>query len=84
MLQPDFVNLLARVVRRGGIFHAATDWEDYAMQMLAVMSAAEGSFVNSAAAGGFSPRPPDRPLTRFERRGRRRGHGVWDLIFRRL
>ena len=84
LLQPDFVHLLARVLRPGGIFHAATDWEDYAMHMLEVMSAADGLFVNGAGEGRFSPRPPDRPLTRFERRGRRRGHGVWDLVFRRL
>jgi tRNA (guanine-N7-)-methyltransferase len=82
ILQPAFVALLARVLRPGGLFHAATDWEDYAQQMLAVL---EGSptFENVAGPGAFSPRPEERPLTRFEQRGRRLGHGVWDLVFRR-
>jgi tRNA (guanine-N7-)-methyltransferase len=82
ILQPAFVALLARVLRPGGLFHAATDWEDYARQMLAVL---EGStaFENVAGPGAFSPRPEERPLTRFEQRGRRLGHGVWDLLFRR-
>jgi len=82
ILQPEFVALLARVIRPGGLFLAATDWEDYAHHMLAVLGASP-AFENAAGPGLFAPRPPDRPLTRFEQRGERLGHGVWDLAFRR-
>ncbi len=61
----------------------ATDWEDYAKQMLRVLSDHPG-FANLAGAGCFSPRPPSRPLTKFEQRGQRLGHGVWDLLFERV
>jgi tRNA (guanine-N7-)-methyltransferase len=83
LVQPEFIALLRRRLKLGGTLHLATDWEDYARQMLAVLSAAEG-FENSAGAGRFAPRPVARPLTKFERRGHRLGHGVWDLVFRRL
>lgn len=83
ILKPDFVALLEKVIAPGGIFHAATDWQPYAEQMMAVMSAATPAFGNSAGSGAFVPRPSYRPLTKFERRGQRLGHGVWDLIFRR-
>jgi tRNA (guanine-N7-)-methyltransferase len=83
ILNPAFVSLLVRVIRPGGIFHAATDWEPYARQMLAVLESAGRLFVNEAGAGAFAPRPEDRPLTKFERRGQRLGHGVRDLVFRR-
>jgi tRNA (guanine-N7-)-methyltransferase len=83
ILTPEFVRLLARVLRPGGLFHAATDWEPYARQMLAVLSAADAVLENLAGPGAFAPRPDDRPLTRFERRGQRLGHGVRDLLFRR-
>lgn len=82
IVQPGFVDLLARVLRPGGLFHAATDWEDYARQMLATLEASP-AFENVAGPGAFSPRPEERPLTRFEQRGHRLGHGVWDLCFRR-
>lgn len=82
ILQLAFVTELARVIRSGGLFHAATDWEDYAGHMMTVMSEAE-AFENAVAPGVFAPRPDDRPLTKFERRGTRLGHGVWDLLFRR-
>ncbi len=82
ILQPAFVELVARKLRPGGIFHMATDWEEYAQQMLETMEAAAG-FENVAGPGRFSPRPADRPATKFERRGERLGHGVWDLLFRR-
>ena len=82
ILQPDLVALLALAIRPGGLFHAATDWEDYAQHMLAVLGASP-AFENVAAPGTFARRPEDRPLTRFEQRGRRLGHGVWDLRFRR-
>ncbi len=82
ILQPSLVAELARVIRRGGHFHAATDWEDYARQMLQVLSD-DDRFINTAGDGRFIPRPDERPLTKFEQRGQRLGHGVWDLLFRR-
>lgn len=81
ILNPAFVTELGRVIRPGGFFHAATDWEDYAEQMMTVLSDADRLFDNSAGAGNFTPRPDYRPLTKFEQRGQRLGHGVWDLIF---
>jgi tRNA (guanine-N7-)-methyltransferase len=80
LLQSAFVGLLATRLKPGAYLHAATDWEDYAMQMLEVLSG-EPSLANTAT--GFAPRPESRPLTKFETRGRRLGHGVWDLVFRR-
>ncbi|MBL3526731.1 MAG: tRNA (guanosine(46)-N7)-methyltransferase TrmB [gamma proteobacterium endosymbiont of Lamellibrachia anaximandri] len=82
IVQPEFTQLVQRALRPGGFLHMATDWEDYAEQMLLVLSEATG-FENSAGQGNFSPRPADRTLTHFEQRGQRLGHGVWDLIFRR-
>ncbi|MDT8384469.1 MAG: tRNA (guanosine(46)-N7)-methyltransferase TrmB [Gammaproteobacteria bacterium] len=82
MVSPEFVALIAQKLRPGGIFHLATDWEDYAAQMLAVLEAAP-DFRNLAAPGAYSPRPEWRPLTKFEQRGQRLGHGVWDLLFER-
>ena len=83
LLNPAFVTRLARVIRPAGLFHAATDWEPYAQQMLEVLTAAGDQFHNTAGPGQFAPRPADRPLTKFERRGQGLGHGVWDLIFTR-
>lgn len=83
LLNPDFLSKLARVLHPGGTFHAATDWEPYAQQMLEVLTAAADRFLNTAGSGQFAPRPADRPLTKFERRGQGLGHGVWDLIFTR-
>ena len=80
LIQPPFVALLASRLAPGGYLHCATDWQDYAEQMLAVLSA-EASLANTAA--GFAPRPAYRPQTKFEVRGLRLGHGVWDLVFRR-
>ncbi len=71
---------LALRLAPGGYLHLATDWEDYAHDMLATL-AAEPLLVNIAA--DFAPRPDYRPLTKFEARGVRLGHGVWDVIFRR-
>lgn len=84
LIQPPFVALLAARLKPGGYFHCATDWEEYAHQMLEVLSG-EPSLVNSADAqlGGFAPRPEYRPLTKFENRGLRLGHGVWDVIFKK-
>lgn len=82
IVQPEFAALCARLLKPGGILHMATDWEPYAQQMLTVLTATE-VFENQADPGHFSPRPETRPLTKFERRGHRLGHGVWDLLFRR-
>lgn len=80
LIQPDFVALLARKLKPGAHLHLATDWEAYALHMLAVLEAAEG-FVNTASK--FAERPDYRPLTKFERRGLNLGHAVWDLLFQR-
>jgi tRNA (guanine-N7-)-methyltransferase len=78
LIQPPFVRLLAGRIAPGGYLHLATDWEDYALQMLEVLSA-EPELANIT--DGFSARPDTRPLTKFEQRGIRLGHGVWDLVF---
>ncbi len=80
LLKPAFVRALARRLAPGGYLHAATDWEEYAQEILATC-AAEPLLRNTAE--GFAPRPAWRPLTKFEARGRRLGHGVWDIVFRR-
>lgn len=82
ILQPEFVALIRDRLKPGGVFHMATDWQDYAEQMLEVMDAQPG-FVNSAGRGHYAPKPDHRPETKFERRGLRLGHGVWDLVFAR-
>ena len=82
LVQPPFVELVQRKLKPGGLFHLATDWEDYALQMLEVIESLPG-WTNLAGAGRFSPRPESRPETRFEQRGMRLGHGVRDLLFRR-
>lgn len=83
LLQPEFAELLASKLRPGGRLHFATDWEEYAEHALAVLSACP-SYTNSRAEGGYAPRPPERPATRFERRGLKLGHGVFDLVFHRM
>ena len=75
-----FAESIRRVLKPGGHFHMATDWEEYARHMMDVMGAAQG-FVNIVGAGQYVPRPEYRPLTKFEQRGQRLGHGIWDLIF---
>jgi tRNA (guanine-N7-)-methyltransferase len=80
LVQPAFVDLLASRLAPAGYLHCATDWQDYAEQMLAVLNACP-ALVNTAE--GFAPRPASRPLTKFEDRGLKLGHGVWDLVFRR-
>lgn len=81
LVQPAFVQILTTRLKPGGYLHLATDWEDYAKQMLAVLNATTGL---SNTAEGYAPRPHYRPLTKFEQRGLRLGHGVWDLLFRRI
>jgi tRNA (guanine-N7-)-methyltransferase len=80
LIQPEFIQLLTQKIKVGGFIHCATDWQEYAEHMLEVLSAAPGLH-NSQAEGGYSPKPDSRPLTKFELRGERLGHGVWDLIF---
>lgn len=85
LIQTPFVNRLARHLKPGGYLHLATDWQPYAEQMLAVLSA-EPLLQNTAPADGdgYAPKPDYRPLTKFENRGLKLGHGVWDLVFRRF
>jgi tRNA (guanine-N7-)-methyltransferase len=80
LIQPPFAGLLASRLRPDGYLHLATDWEEYALQMQEVLSA-EPLLANTAT--GFASRPDYRPLTKFEQRGLKLGHGVWDLVFRR-
>ncbi len=80
LIQPAFVAQLAAHLAPGGTLHCATDWQAYAEQMLAVLGA-EPLLANTA--DGYAPKPDYRPLTKFENRGLRLGHGVWDLVFRR-
>lgn len=82
LVQPEFVQRIRHKLRVGGILHLATDWESYAEHMLEVMDESEG-FANIQEQGGYSPRPADRPITKFEKRGENLGHGVWDLLFYR-
>jgi tRNA (guanine-N7-)-methyltransferase len=82
IVQPAFVQMLRPKLKIGGVFHMATDWENYAEHMVEVMSVAEG-FANTVTDGVYALRPDSRPLTKFEQRGHRLGHGVWDLLFAR-
>ena len=81
LIQPPFVALLASRMKQGAYVHVATDWEDYAQQIMEVLSI-EPLLANTA--DGYAPRPGQRPLTKFEDRGLKLGHGVWDLVFRRV
>ena len=80
LIQPAFVAQLVKHIAPGGYLHCATDWQPYAEQMLEVLSA-EPALLNTAA--GYADKPAYRPLTKFEARGLRLGHGVWDLVFRK-
>ena len=84
LIQGPLVALIASRLAPGGYLHCATDWEEYAQQMLEVLSA-EPALANTAPANGdgYAPRPEYRPLTKFENRGLKLGHGVWDLVFRK-
>jgi tRNA (guanine-N7-)-methyltransferase len=81
LIQPDFVARLCTRLAPGGYLHCATDWQPYAEQMLAVLGA-EPALRNTSS--DYAPRPHYRPLTKFERRGLKLGHGVWDLVFQRV
>lgn len=80
IVQPRLVETIHRKLVAGGVFHMATDWQDYAEYMLEVMQSMVG-FKNIAEAGDYVERPDFRPPTKFEKRGERLGHGVWDLIY---
>lgn len=83
IVQPGFVQLVYSRLQEKGLFHLATDWQNYAEHMLAVLSQAPG-FNNQAGLGNYAERPKHRPLTKFEQRGLRLGHGVWDLMFEKI
>ncbi len=83
IVRPAFIEILNKKLQPGGYFHAATDWEQYAKYMLSMLSASHG-LINSSPTGDFCPRPDYRPLTKFEKRGLRLGHGVWDLIYKKI
>ncbi len=83
IVQPEFAALIASRLCTNGIFHLATDWENYAQHMAEVLQA-DASFVNLAATPPYAERPSERPLTKFEHRGLRLGHGVWDLLYRKI
>lgn len=82
LIQPEFLTLAAGTLKPGAVLHCATDWEEYAEQMLEVLSA-HPDFENTVPEGGYAPRPAFRPLTRFEGQGLDKGHTVHDLLFRR-
>ena len=81
LIQPEFISLLCKHLKLGGYIHVATDWNNYADQILEVMSN-ELSLTNTAR--DFVQRPKYRPLTKFEQRGLRLGHQVWDLVFKKI
>lgn len=83
LIQTPFVHLLAGRLRCGGVLHLATDWEPYAAQMLTVLDASP-YYRNLSGMGQYALRPNYRPLTKFEQRGQRLGHGVWDLLYMRV
>lgn len=83
IVQAPFAELVMRKLKLGGVFHMATDWEAYAEHMLEVMSSIDG-YKNQSETQDYVPRPETRPLTKFEQRGQRLGHGVWDLMFERI
>ena len=84
LIQPELVNKLAQRLKPGGYLHCATDWQPYAQQMMEVISAEPLLANTNDAMGGYATKPDYRPLTKFENRGLKLGHGVWDLVFRRV
>ncbi len=80
IIQSEFVNLLCQKLKSGGYIHLATDWEEYAKWMLDILRS-NSQLVNKSTSNDYVPRPDYRPLTKFENRGVKLGHGVWDLIF---
>ena len=84
LIQGPFVQRLAQHIKPGGYLHLATDWQPYAEQMLQVLSAEPLLHNTATDASGYAEKPIYRPLTKFENRGLKLGHGVWDLVFRRV
>jgi tRNA (guanine-N7-)-methyltransferase len=82
IIQPQFIELLTNKLKVGGYIHLATDWEDYALWMLDVLNG-QTRLHNQSLSDDYITRPAQRPLTKFEQRGIKLGHGVWDLIFRK-
>lgn len=83
IVQPEFVETIRKKLKADGVFHMATDWENYAECMLEDMKSAPG-YNNLSETNDYVPRPDSRPLTKFENRGQRLGHGVWDIQFQRI
>ncbi|HKN05772.1 MAG TPA: tRNA (guanosine(46)-N7)-methyltransferase TrmB [Buttiauxella sp.] len=83
IVQVPFAELVKSKLKLGGVFHMATDWEPYAEHMLEVMSSID-DYQNQSQSNDYVPRPDSRPVTKFEQRGHRLGHGVWDLMFERV
>ena len=81
LIQPPFVAQLVKKLKLGAYLHVATDWEEYAVQVLSVLRA-EAQLLNTAE--DYAPRPNYRPLTKFEQRGLKLGHGVWDVVFKKI
>lgn len=82
LVQPKFMQLVTQKLKPGGLFHAATDWQNYAEHMMTVLESSP-DLENLSGAYGYAERPESRPLTKFEQRGLRLGHEVWDLRFQR-
>jgi tRNA (guanine-N7-)-methyltransferase len=82
IVQPAFAQDIRKKLSHGGVFHMATDWQPYAEHMMEVMEPAAG-YVNQAGANQYSPQPDFRPSTKFQRRGEGKGHGVWDLMYKK-
>jgi len=80
IVQPEFMDIISSKLINGSFVHMATDWENYAEHMMEVLEKHK-NFKNMQSAHIYSPRPERRPITKFEKRGERLGHGVWDLIF---
>ncbi len=80
IVQDEFIQQLAKKLKPGGVFHMATDWKDYAQHMLTTLNSCD-LFKNLSSDNTFVPKPEARPTTKFEKRGQRLGHGVWDLLF---
>ena len=82
IVQDKFIKQVARILKPGGVFHLATDWEHYAKHMLRTLNSSD-LFNNLSNDDTFVPKPEERPTTKFEKRGHRLGHGVWDLLFQK-
>lgn len=82
-VQSHNMQLIRQKLKVGGVFHAATDWEHYALWMLDILEASAG-YTSLVGKGQFAPRPDYRPLTKFELRGQNLGHGVWDVLYQRM